>query len=108
MAPALALGLKLGLPALIKLAEKVIPGGKKGAEKKALVVNSQGAIIDQIAKVSGQSPQEIAPWIGTIIDIVHGVMEDQGVLGEDKKPPATPTDPFDGDEVIFKGILTRV
>jgi hypothetical protein len=81
-------------PPLIKLAEGAITGEKKGPERKDFVVNSIGAAIDQLAKKGGANPQEFAPILKDIVEMVFQVT--RGSL-----PAAA------GEVVTIRGTLVR-
>jgi hypothetical protein len=81
-------------PPLIKLAEGAITGLKKGPERKDFVVNSIGSAVDQLAKKGGANPQDVAPMLNDIVEMIFQVT--RGSL------PAA-----EGEVVTIRGTLVR-
>lgn len=118
MAPAILMGLQFGIPAIIKLAEKLIPDRGAGKDRKDFVVNSTGSLLDTIARKEKVSPQDVAPLLGGIVDLVFGLMDERGEVNQHKleavggvaapAPPLDLTTALKGEAVIFKGVLSRV
>ena len=73
------------VPAVVKLVEKLLGGGK-GAEKKDMAVQVLRVLIPLVEQISGKDlvdDKDFAEAIGDVIDGVVGVMNAAGVLKKD-------------------------